>query len=162
MTEDESGPTPRFPQKINQIAKTIRHGAIIANYVANNPDSLVGNSRRQIISKAVRADAANKYGEGEKPDRGEITEVQKTAATIKRIVNDPNNKAVQGVVKFISEAGARPSDAGATPARQFVGKNLRRMAGRAILKGAKKIWQDNSAKPSSNSKPRKPPTPPKP
>jgi hypothetical protein len=147
MTEDESGPTPRFPQKINQIAKTIRHTAIIANYVANNPDSLVGNSRRQVISKAVRAHAANKYGEN--PARGELTEVQKTMATIKRIANDPDNKAVQGVVKFISEAGATPN----------VGKNLRRMAGRAVIKGVKKIWQDNSAKPSSNSKPRKPPTP---
>jgi hypothetical protein len=137
MTEDDSGPTPRFPQKINQIAKTIRHGAIIANYVANNPDSLVGNSRRQVISKAVRANAANKYGEGEKPDRGEITEVQKTAATIKRIVNDPNNKAVQGVVKFISEAGATPN----------VGKNLRRMAGKAIIKGVRNARKNNRRQP---------------
>jgi hypothetical protein len=137
MTEDESGPKPRFPQKINQIAKTIRHTAIIANYVANNPDSLVGNSRRQIISKAVRADAANKYGEGEKPDRGKITEVQKTMATIKRIANDPDNKAVQGVVKFISEAGATPN----------VGKNLRRMAGKAIIKGVQNVRKNNRRQP---------------
>jgi hypothetical protein len=137
MTEDESGPTPRFPQKINQIAKTIRHAAIIANYVANNPAAVAGNTRRQVISNAVRADAANKYGEGEKPVRGEITEVQKTAATIRRIANDPNNKAVQGVVKFISEAGATPN----------IGKNLRRMAGKAIIKGVRTARKNNRRQP---------------
>jgi hypothetical protein len=137
MTEDESGPTPRFPQKVNQIAKTIRHAAIIANYVANNPAAIAGKTRRQVISNAVRADAVNKYGEGEKPDRGKITEVQKTAATIKRIANDPNNKAVQGVVKFISEAGATPD----------VGKNLRRMAGKAIIKGVRTARKNNRRQP---------------